>query len=83
MTDPSIQQRLNLVFQDVFDRPDLQITATMTAEDIDEWDSLTHIMLIVATEKAFKISFTTKEVKSLKNIGDFIQLIARRLDPCP
>ncbi|MDR3671207.1 MAG: acyl carrier protein [Holophaga sp.] len=83
MTDPSIQQRLNLVFQDVFDRPDLQITATMTAEDIDEWDSLTHIMLIVATEKAFKVSFTTKEVKSLKNIGDFIQLIARRLDPCP
>jgi acyl carrier protein len=82
MTDPSIQQRLNQVFQEVFDRPDLQISEAMTAEDIDEWDSLTHIMLIVATEKAFAVSFTTKEVKSLKNIGDFIRLIAR-VRPCP
>jgi acyl carrier protein len=79
MSDPTIKQRLNLVFQEVFDRPELEITETMTAEDIEEWDSLSHIILIVATEKAFGVTFTTKDVKSLKNIGDFITLIENRV----
>jgi acyl carrier protein len=78
MSDPSIMQRLNQVFQDVFDRPDLAITESMSADDIEEWDSLTHIILIVATEKAFSVTFTTKDVKALRNIGDFLALIQRR-----
>jgi acyl carrier protein len=79
MSDATIKQRLNQVFQEVFDLPELEITETMTAEDIEEWDSLSHIILIVATEKAFAVTFTTKDVKSLKNIGDFITLIENRV----
>jgi acyl carrier protein len=79
MSDPTIKQRLNQVFRDVFDRPDLEITETMTASDIKEWDSLNHVILIVATEKAFSVTFTTKDVKSLKNIGDFLALIETRV----
>ncbi len=80
MNHASIKQQLNQVFRDVFDRPDLEIHETMTADEIDEWDSLTHIILIVATEKAFSVVFTTKEVKGLKNIGDFMTLIANRVN---
>jgi len=79
MSDPTIKQRLNQVFRDVFDLPDLEITETMTASDIKEWDSLNHVILIVATEKAFSVTFTTKDVKSLKNIGDFLALIETRV----
>jgi acyl carrier protein len=80
MNDEIIKQRLNQVFQEVFDLPDLEINEAMTADDIEPWDSLTHIMLIVATEKAFAVTFTTKGVKSLKNIGDFLALIASRVN---
>jgi acyl carrier protein len=83
MNDAHIKQRLNQVFREVFNRPDLDITEAMTADDIEEWDSLTHVMLIVASEKAFAVTFTTKEVRSLKNIGDFIALLGKHVNRCP
>jgi acyl carrier protein len=73
-----IKQKLNQVFREVFELPDLEITETMTAQDLKQWDSLTHIDLIYSAEKAFGVSFTTKEVKSLHNVGDFIALINSR-----
>jgi acyl carrier protein len=79
MTDAEIHQKLTSIFQDVFDDPILTISDTTTAKDIEDWDSLSHINLIVATEKTFGVSFTTKDVKGLANVGDFIRLIASRL----
>jgi acyl carrier protein len=79
MTTAEIHQKLTEVFRDIFDDDTLQITDTMTADDVDDWDSITHINLIAAVEKTFKVSFNTKDVKALKNVGDFIQLIASRL----
>jgi acyl carrier protein len=74
-----IQQKLTAVFRDIFDNPSLEISDATTANDIEEWDSITHIDLIAAVEKAFKVSFNTKDVKALANVGDFIQLIASRV----
>jgi acyl carrier protein len=79
MTEREIHERLTEVFRDVFDDPALEISDSTTARDVEGWDSLTHINLIVATEKALGVSFTTKQVKALANVGDFIQLIASRL----
>jgi acyl carrier protein len=79
MTHPEIHQKLTLVFRDVFDDPTLEISDATTAKDVAEWDSITHVNLIVAVEKSFGTSFTTKEVKALTNVGDFIQLIAKRV----
>lgn len=76
MTNEQIHQKLTAVFRDVFDDDNLEITEATTASDVSGWDSLTHINLIVAAERAFRISFTTKEVKSLANVGDFMRLIA-------
>ncbi|MFO1498039.1 MAG: acyl carrier protein [Verrucomicrobiota bacterium] len=78
MTFPEIHTRLTTVFRDVFDNPKLEITETTSAQDIEEWDSLSHINLIVAAEKAFATSFTVKEVKALNTVGDLMRLIALR-----
>jgi len=73
-----IVPRLNAVFQDVFDDPSLQVTDPMTAADVEGWESLSHINLIVAVEKEFKIRLTTAEVRNLNNVGDFIALIGKK-----
>jgi acyl carrier protein len=78
MEKAEVKAKLNDVFRDVFDDDVIQITESTTAKDIDDWDSLTHVNLIVAVEKAFKIKVTTREAQGLKNVGEFIELIARR-----
>ena len=67
------------VFRDVLDQPSLEIAETTTAPQVKGWDSLAHINLIVAVENAFAVTFSTKDVKALANVGDFIRLIERRL----
>jgi acyl carrier protein len=78
MNRETVQQRLNTIFQDVFDNPAIEVNDSMTAPDVEGWDSLTHVNLIVAVEKEFKIRMTTAEVLGLNNVGDFITLIARK-----
>jgi acyl carrier protein len=70
--------KLNLVFRDVFDDEAIQIHDGMTAKDVEGWDSLSHIHLIVAAEKAFGIRFTTREATTLKDVGEFVRLIAQK-----
>lgn len=70
--------RLNQVFQDVFDDDELSIRPETTAQDIEGWDSLMHVTLMVNVERAFGIRFTSTEVASLKNVGELVGLIARR-----
>lgn len=79
MTHSEIHEKMTAVLRDVFDNPALQITPATTANDVQGWDSIMHVNLIVAVEHAFGTTFTTKEVKSLANVGDFIQLIAKHV----
>ena len=79
MTDAEIRERLTQVFRQVFDDDALAIHDTMTADDIEDWDSLNHVNLVVATEKQFGVRFKTKEVHALKNVGDLVALIGRKL----
>jgi acyl carrier protein len=74
-----IQARVNGVFQAVFDAPGLTVDSETTANDVDGWDSLTHIDLIVAVEKEFKIRFRTAEVNGMKNVGDLVRLIEQKV----
>lgn len=78
MDRETVKQRLDGVFQDVFDDPSLEVRDAMTAADVDEWDSLSHINLIVAVEKEFRVRLTTAEVRGLNNVGDFLTLIVRK-----
>ena len=74
-----IYQRLNSVFQDVFDEDDIEVTASTTANDISEWDSLRHIRLIIAVEKEFGIKFLTSEVNDFKNVGELVAMIQSKM----
>jgi acyl carrier protein len=78
MTDADIRDRLTGVFRDVFDDPSIAIFDDMTAADVDGWDSLTHVTLIVAAEKAFDVKFSTRDIQSLQNVGGFLALIRKK-----
>jgi acyl carrier protein len=73
-----IMQKAQTVFQKVFDDPELNIRREMTAGDIENWDSLTHIQLIIGLEQGFKIKLKASEILSAKNVGDLLDLIAKR-----
>ncbi len=78
MDKEKIRARLNEIFRDVFDDENIEIDEHTTADDIDAWDSLEHITLISAVEKAFKMRFTMKEVSGMKNVGEMIDILAER-----
>ncbi len=78
MEKNDILKKLTEVFDDVFDLNGVTITRETTANDIDEWDSLEHITLISAVESTFKMKFKMKEVSTMKNVGEMIDIIAER-----
>jgi acyl carrier protein len=72
-------ERLNEVFQDVFEDDDLQISRSTMAKDVEGWDSLMHVTLLINVEKTFGVRFSSAEVASLKNVGELADLIDARL----
>jgi acyl carrier protein len=72
-------ETLQQVFRLVFDEESIVISPEMTANDIDGWDSLSHVNLIVAVESMFKIRFSQKELLTLKNVGDLHATITSKL----
>jgi acyl carrier protein len=77
MTD--ILAELNPIFQDVLDQPDLVITRASNASNVDDWDSLSHVNLITAIQQHFHVRFGLGELEDLKNVGDMVDLLARKL----
>ncbi len=75
MTDEIVYQKLTQTFRNVFDDDDLVLTPQLTAKEVDEWDSLTHVRLVLAIEKAFDIRFSAAEVARLQNVGELASLI--------
>jgi len=70
---------LSLLFRDVLDNDNIVLQVNTTAADIDEWDSLSHIMLISEIEKKFKIRFTSMEITKFKNVGELAGSILSKL----
>jgi acyl carrier protein len=83
-TPDSTLDQLQTVFRSVFGDDEISLRKEMTADDIDGWDSLAHINLIIAVEKHFKIRFATAEISGLKeegqNVGTFAALIAKKVE---
>jgi acyl carrier protein len=81
VTEIEITKKLEDIFQDVFDDEKLMISKETTADDIDDWDSLEHINLIVNIEKDFNIKLTLGELQDLQNVGDMVDLIGEKVGP--
>lgn len=80
MSREEIFTRLNEVFQDVFDDEEITVNDATTADDIEDWDSLEHINLIVAVQNAFGVKFNIGQVNSMQNVGEMVDIILQKLN---
>lgn len=78
MEKSQILDEVQEIFREVLDNEEIVLNNATTADDVDEWDSLTHIQLIVAIEKHFNIRFTSREILSWQNVGQLIDSIANK-----
>jgi acyl carrier protein len=67
------------VFREELELDDLELTDETTADDVEEWDSLSHVQLVVALEKAFAVKFSSREILSWDNVGDLVSCIQKKL----
>jgi acyl carrier protein len=80
MNKIEILQKVELVFRDVFGKESLVINEQMSANDIDEWNSLNHMILVSDIEKVFAIKFKLKDLNKMRNIGDMVEIITMKLE---
>lgn len=78
MSREEVFEKLDQVFQDVFDDESLHLTDETTAADVDGWDSLEHIDLMASVERAFGIRFSMGEITRMKNVGEMADLILEK-----
>lgn len=78
MSREEILQEITKVFVNTLDEDNVTLTESSTADDVEGWDSLTHVQLVVAVEKKFKVRFTSKEIQSWKNVGEMIDSITSK-----
>jgi len=79
MERTEILKKIEAIFRDVLDNEEIELTEESCADDIEEWDSLSHIQLIVAIEKEFGVKFTSKEILRWNNVGEMIDSIESHL----
>lgn len=80
MSREEIMEKVNEIFRDVFDDEELIITDSTNSDDIEDWDSLEHISLIISMEKEFDMKFDIKEVNKLENVGQMVDMIKAKMD---
>ena len=78
MTREAVFEKLNRIFRDNFDDDDISLTDETSAEDIEDWDSLEQINLVVAIQDAFGIKFNIDEVNAMKNVGEMADAILEK-----
>ena len=76
--EEKIYDALNEIFQDIFDDDEIVVEASTTSDDIEDWDSLEHINLVVAIEKRFGLKFSMVEVNGMKDVGEMVEIIKVR-----
>ncbi|HXX18183.1 MAG TPA: acyl carrier protein [Candidatus Acidoferrum sp.] len=80
MDDSQVLTQLTEIIRDVLNNDTLTLTQETVAADVPEWDSFNHINIVVATEVKFGIKFKTAELEQVRNVGEFVALIERKLD---
>lgn len=80
MTLEEVIAKFQEIFIDVLDNEDITLKYETTAADIDEWDSLTNIQIVVAIEKFFKVRFSSSEIESFKNVGEMCEATLKKIN---
>lgn len=79
MTEDQILRALETIIADIVDQDSVTLTKNTTADDVDGWNSMAHVRILVATEKHFSVRFDTREISSLDDVGVLVDLIAAKL----
>jgi acyl carrier protein len=79
MNKADVFERLTGIFRKVFSDESLEINDELTANDVDGWDSLTHMLLITEVENSFKVKFRLKDLNKMRNVGDLADIILSKL----
>jgi acyl carrier protein len=79
MDGQEIFARVAELMADVFDLDDFVVANNTCADDIEEWDSLSHIRFMITLERAFKVKFSNEEISELKNVGELVAVIGKKL----
>ena len=80
MNHNDIYKKITPIFREVFDDDYLELTPDLSAHDVEEWDSLSHIRLVVSHQIEFGIKFNSSEILELENVGQFVELLLTKLD---
>ena len=78
MNRAEIMDKVTAIFHDIFNNEDIIISNNTSSTDIDDWDSISHITLIIEIEDTFDIRFSLKEVSSMKNVGEMLDILENR-----
>ena len=78
MSEATLLTRVNEVFRSVFDDPNLTVSLATTAKDVPDWDSITHITLVIEIEREFNVKFQMAEIEKLRNVGDLVAILATK-----
>ena len=79
MTNQEIQDKLTGVFRTILDNDSIVLTPTTTADDIEAWDSLSQIKIILACEQAFKVKLNARKINTLENVGQIVDYLSATL----
>lgn len=79
MERTEIVEKLTAIFREVFAEPSLVLNDEMTTNDVEKWDSLSHMLMITTVEEQFNVKFRLKELNKLKKVGDIIEVLAEKL----
>jgi acyl carrier protein len=79
MEETNITSKLEKVFREVFNNESLVITRELTANDVENWDSLSHMLLIAEVENSFSIKFKLKDLNKMRNVGEMIDMIISKI----
>ncbi len=80
MNNEEITAKVQEIFRNVFQVPELIVRPDMTANDVDKWDSLTHLTMIAKVEEVFGFRFKLKEMVKMKNVGDMLTIINEKMN---
>jgi acyl carrier protein len=75
----NVMERLNQIFRDVLEDDSIKLTPGTTAADVEGWDSLSHVQLVLAAEREFKVRLRASEIGGLENVGAFVELLERKI----
>jgi acyl carrier protein len=79
MKKTEVVAKLTVIFRKIFNNDSLILTNELTANDVDHWDSLSHMLLIAEIENSFSIKFKLKELNKMRNVGEMVEIIISKL----